>query len=237
MKISLCSACGKPTFQAIYLCRTCKKLMLESRFSLQTWEDHGQSFRSLLTWEPGESDFFSGWIKQVKQFSDTDWNYLAQVWAKEDFKSRAYLDLNGSQDTSKTKTPIKSILNAAFVPCPMTKPGRAHAQRWTQALAQVYGLPVYDILKYSDENTENSQKRKNKKQRSKTQMVICEEKLEMCGLKELRKNKDIQNIIFVDDMVTTGATARAAQNAISKLGIANFYTWSLIQRGCLPSIL
>ncbi|MCY4512538.1 MAG: hypothetical protein OXB86_02490 [Bdellovibrionales bacterium] len=89
--------------------------------------------------------------------------------------------------------------NFVFVPAPSRSPNRPdHALELARAFGFYFGGEVYSVLQRV---SRFSQKLKNKSERSQIQIL---------SNKSL-KNK---NVIFIDDILTTGATARAAFKAM-----------------------
>lgn len=96
-------------------------------------------------------------------------------------------------------------------------PGPAHAKSWAMAISEITGLEVQDSLVKLDNG---KQKIKNRLERLAVKMTS---KLQFLG-----SNK---RIIFVDDVITTGATALAAFKALGEP--KHFEVCSIV---CNPSI-
>lgn len=103
--------------------------------------------------------------------------------------------------------------DTVLVPCPSSK-GRFHALVWAQSLAQVLGLPITEALEL-ETPSQGSQKHKSWSDR---------QKIRFRRTHVLRH----KHVIFIDDIVTTGATAIAAQKALGPT--LGFEVWCLAHR-------
>ncbi len=88
--------------------------------------------------------------------------------------------------------------DAILVPAP----GRNHAKAWAKAVGDSFGLEIFDILVPTDFE---KQKRKSKTQRHNIQMTA-----------NVSLGKESRRVIFMDDVITTGATATAAYRALGE---------------------
>lgn len=104
---------------------------------------------------------------------------------------------------------------------------RQHAQLLAQAFGQRLGLEVLPRLLKSISNDSTMQKFKDRERRQKSRQFEVLDPSDLIFL-------DNQMIIFVDDLVTTGATARAAFEA---LGCPkHFRIWALFDRSALIEV-
>lgn len=101
-----------------------------------------------------------------------------------------------------------------LLPSPAVKAGdRDHAYQFAHALAELLALPLENHLVRI---TENRQKAKSLIERKKVMM------------KKINSCRSLKSAIFVDDVVTSGSTARAAFKALGRP--KQFEVWSLAYR-------
>lgn len=106
---------------------------------------------------------------------------------------------------------------SVFVPCPSSQ-ARLHSQTLAGAFSEILGFPVIDSLQ---SDAQESQKVKSREARERLQLRNCH---------DFRQH----NVIFIDDVVTTGATARSARNAIGSC--QSFQVWCLAHRSSLAGV-
>lgn len=105
--------------------------------------------------------------------------------------------------------------NRVLVSLHSTSPNRTHAQDWGFGLSQYLGCEHHTILK---KVTKEVQKKKTKNERS--QLLL----LPIVDISYLKHKK----VIFVDDVVTTGATLKAAYEALGEP--KKFECWAMVTR-------
>lgn len=101
------------------------------------------------------------------------------------------------------------------VPCP-SKAKRKHALYLAEAIALELGLPILDILQFSQLSGE--QKGRNRLERKRTQM-------------QLKDFHTFKHVIFIDDVVTTGSTLKAARGTFK--AVKSFEVFCLAHRRSL----
>lgn len=109
------------------------------------------------------------------------------------------------------KKPILPDGDIVLIPCPGKRPD--HASVLTSVFAEILALPSDDCLE--KEKNQIAQKKKNRKQRANLRFF--------CHSAMAKKH-----VIFIDDIVTSGATIRAARKAIGPC--QSFQVWSLARR-------
>lgn len=193
--------CGSAFETHSLVCSKCRKYLVEKFRSNQKINIQSVPLTSLMNWNPYQSDLLSNLILNLKKSHDHTWKYFA-----EDF-------LINKSDEIRDQSILISLAS---------EKGKDHGQMWGRALSELTGIPHHTALSKTFKlNSSQPQKQKNRSQRQGLELQLI---VDISVL----KNK---NVIFVDDVVTTGATLLAARKA---LGVpASFECWSLCYRNPL----
>lgn len=197
IKIRSCINCGSFLFIKNCLCEYCYRAVV-TQFKSQSQSQQlilGHKTRSLLRWNPGESDILSLLIHMLKRDQFNLWKKLAFD----------FLRINKIlPDTHLVLVSLKS-----------SSTNHTHAQDWGQSLADQ--LRCEHIVVLSKVSVE-AQKKKSKNERNQVSLKP------IVDISRLFNKK----VIFVDDVVTTGSTLKAAYEALGSPG--EFECWSLVVR-------
>ncbi len=186
------------------------------------------------------------WLGQTDLFCPTCWNlvFKNRIWKKIDEYSletkslfcwrqedailgELIYSLKGGDLADANDRLARSILTSvesheltdvAFVPAPsknLEQPD--HAYMIAKSLSNLSGRPLIKALQRVDED---SQKQLNRSERLRSKLALN------AGF-SIEQGR-IQSIIFIDDVVTTGATAHAAHLALGKP--KNFKVWTIAYR-------
>ena len=202
IQLGTCLICGSFRISSKGLCSFCEKYILKPDCEIQTNEIDGIKVISLIQWLPGESDAQSKWILSLKNAPPLKWQGLAQ-----DFATK------GIQTYSIKK-------NTYLISCPNKDLKRVHAQLWTQALSDVLQIPILNILEVGKVSNEKQNKLTRLERQNRSFRLI-----------ENITRSDAASYIFADDIVTTGATMKAAWHALGRP--ENFQVWCPVIRARL----
>lgn len=109
-----------------------------------------------------------------------------------------------------------------FVPSPSRNGERDHAIQLANSIAELTGATVYPCLVRVNQSTE--QKNKSRKQRFGVSFAFAEN----ITARDFQTETEGKRVIFVDDVLTTGATALSAWKTMGKP--KDFAVWTLVQR-------
>ena len=202
-----CVGCGSLLPTEAGLCHKCHSQLNQYKKNDQL----ATGIISLYSWKPQVSDLISSYVYYLKSpFSLPAW----AVISKELLKS-------GSLNYDHLETLI--------IPIPSST-GRNHSLYFAKTLSKITKRPYKQVLSYEKtDQSDQSQKHKNKLERAKQSFSVDENFTDIL--------QSYQCIIFVDDIITTGATYTAAQRAIKQhlagLGLPNgmkFILWTAFVR-------
>jgi predicted amidophosphoribosyltransferase len=193
--------CGSAFSFQSTLCSQCRKFLVNCFGSDSELNIRGKKLISLMIWNPNQSDLLSNLILRLKSSEDKTWSYFAQEFL-----------LNNHVE----------ILNSSILISLASEKGKFHGQMWGQSLSELTGIPHrMGLSKIQGQNETHQQKQKNRSQRQALELQLN------VDISELENKK----VIFVDDVVTTGATLLAAHKALGDP--VNFECWSLCYRNPL----
>jgi len=204
--IRLCKKCGKSDFKIDLFCEDCWQ---------EIYSRHEHKVFRVIGHQEIEFKIYSMFLYQEESEEIKCMiNSLKGGWGVDVHKRLAkkfiakWLSTNNAQ-------------KFVFVPAPPRILGaKDHAYRWAEALSRELNTNVSCPLRRV---TQDEQKRLQKKARW-TRKLIC--------------SQDFNNsfpIVFLDDLITTGATAYAAWEALNKP--QNFQVWTLAYRPLRSSLV
>jgi len=168
---------------------------------------HGEKIKtfSLFEWVPQKNNALSSLMISLKgQAPQHIWSYYAEHFLQ--------------YRLSISDLPGKGVL----VPCPSRNSEPDHAFLFALALSELAGLQIICPLKMQSET------QPFRKQSKKSRLGSIRERF-FRSENFTRTHLDGRDIIFVDDVITTGSTARAAYSLLAPC-TASFEAWSLSRR-------
>jgi predicted amidophosphoribosyltransferase len=191
----LCVRCGSLQVQKSFFCQRCENEFIHDRLQLQkrTIEFQKQEYivHFLINWIPEESDSLSEIVYLFKnRFSQPAWFYY----------SYAFYQLLKFEPTEFFHQSV------CIIPVPSRKKYKSsyHTTYFSKALGQLAGAPSLPCLVSTQSGVD--QKKLNLNHRSKVEFEFSEEFTSQIA--------SVDQIIFVDDIITSGSTLQAAIKAV-----------------------
>jgi predicted amidophosphoribosyltransferase len=209
--LNSCANCGSFQVENQRHCGPClsrlKKMMTPKSREIKTPNAYKIKVRSLFDWNPWESDLLSGFVADLKGTKGTDmWTYWSQqfVW---------HQDLLGAEK------------NYLLCPCWGRSSRPDHATLFARGLSQFLYSEIHSV--FIDSHLAPGQTKRLSHQERKKRAINHEIFSQLERPWRPQKSKG-DRVIFVDDIVTTGATAEVA---FKVLGCPeDFEVWSLFYR-------
>ena len=188
----ICINCGSYFVEDHLFCVKCFNLYLAPYLHLKTVAiDPATTHAFLINWVPGESDLISEMVYRFKSDQCVKaWGYYAKLLAEE---------IAEQMDLSEFH---------ALVPLPGSKESSVHANIFAKCLSQHWQLPILGVL--SKQSQDGPQKRKNAHERQ----ISSVERLELFTKDDVSN----LNLIYVDDILTTGSTYKRSRAALEHEG-------------------
>lgn len=211
---NFCIYCGCSSVSSLGVCQFCLPLIIKQNPSLKLSDIKSRVLpSSLFVWRRGYGSRLAKLIYKAKTETNTQfWNEIVQLWLQYAQICRDYKSLQS----------YKMNIDV-FIPIPSST-GRKHSLLLAEAFAKASSGLVCSCLQVS-RKIKAEQKIKSRTQRNKIEFVCHErDKIEQIT-KEFAENI---RWILVDDVLTTGASALAAQQALS---LGSIELWCLAYRG------
>lgn len=198
-----CPVCHQSFPPMEWLCAHCLQKLKKNYLEPQHLMRMQSSFRHLrlIDWTQENDSFIRAVLMSLK---GPRRSLFFQVLAKEFFMRVQYLP------SLKKDHPL------ILIPCPSKDFSKDHGFFWAQVLGEQFGLPVHQALSPLDSHASQKAKKLSLRGDRKFLLEVDERSL-----------KD-KNLVFVDDVVTSGATAKAAYLALGRP--ESFMVWSIFWR-------
>jgi predicted amidophosphoribosyltransferase len=204
VRLRACSLCGRFKGDSDHLCALCLRQIMQKPIE-PTWNRVSYPFpvASLFEWNHETSQWLKPLLHSLKHNFRSD---LWAIFAEKLLFYADYLNQNHLITTSNYWSPHnKDQTTTPVLIVPPKKVERSesldHAGAWAQALGAIMGWPVLDPFELSldrDQRTKRRDERLRKQVRLKTGFQL-----------------KAQSVVFVDDVITTGGTARACYRALN----------------------
>ncbi len=185
----VCIRCGSFFCEASLFCRNCFNSEIISRCQNQSPSHLGLSHYYLIEWKQNESACLDEMVYRMKSnYARRAWQYYAKIIY---YKYCSEINFNKFE---------------ALVPVPGSKDSSVHSKIFCNELAKLTGLPVLDIL---IKNPDSPEQKKLGAQQRKSKLKIK---------KQNAVSVYFTKFIFVDDIVTTGASFNLSNAALGAGG-------------------
>lgn len=207
----VCTRCGSYFPKQLFCCTECAQVLF-SQFGKFHREQHAQKeilVSSLLDWKANASDSLSMAVHLLKLSSARPvWKFLA-----EQFAEKISLDSINEENT-------------ILIPIPGHKPGSTHTEHFSHYLSEILGLRKVNLLGVGSNDTEQKKRTKLQRLNHKSNFYV-----DFTKLKNLEK---VENLILIDDIVTTGATIGFCVDLLKRdthlLKHSEWQAWVLFRR-------
>ncbi len=204
IRVRFCPLCDALLLGPLPLCRYCANLIREEVYATPMVHDREKdlSILSLFRWKKDSPGFLSELIYTLKGGGHSD----LQAWLAHLFWTKNH--------------PLIRRGSRVFVPAPAAVPASDHAATWagSLALSSMRGLYWSPLIR-----TQGVQKRKSQVERGGVR--LAERGARISDQERLWSQREV---VFCDDIVTTGSTALAAFEALGRP--PQFRVWALAYR-------